>query len=133
MDLTQLEPRWHVLNEHLAWAPLYPPPPPEDLPLYEIPFEVFILVRSKSDSPTGRAVHNWALGVLRGDERAIQGFEIDRKEVLEIPSEFRFTLLRSNAEVPANPVHHLLMFGVNPAAQLVAGFDWKQHQDDAYA
>jgi hypothetical protein len=127
-DLTNLESRWHVLNEHLAWAPLDVPPQPEDLPLYEIPFSAFILVRCKSDSPTGEAFRNHILGVLRCDPDRIEGLGIDTNERLDIPADFRFVLLRTNAEVPANPIHHLMAFGVNEPAKLVAGFEYKQDE-----
>jgi hypothetical protein len=128
MDLTKLEQRWHVLNEHLAWAPLYPPDPPQNAPLYEWPFDVIILVRSKSDSPTGHAVHNHLLGVLRGDAESTKDLEIDRGELLDIPAEYRFTLVRTNAEIPANPVHNSFVGGVNEEAGIVAGFEYKQGQ-----
>jgi hypothetical protein len=125
MDLSQLEQKWHVLNQDLAWAPVYPPEPPEDAPLYEWPFEVIILVRSKSDSPTGHAVHNHLLGVLRGDRESTKGLELDPAELLDIPADFRFTLLRANAEVPANPVHHSFALAIHATAKIVAGFDYK--------
>ena len=132
-DLTRLEQRWHVLNEHLAWAPLYAPEPPEQRELYDLPCDVIILVRSKSDSDPGRAAHNYLLGVLRGEVRDFEGraFELDERELLDIPSNYRFTLLRTNAEIPANPVHHLIAFCVISKAELIAGFDWKQ--DPGYA
>jgi hypothetical protein len=132
-DLTRLEQRWHVLNEHFAWAPLYPPEPPEDAPLYELPFPVIVVVRSKSDSDTGRAAHNYLLGVLRGEVRDFEGraFDVNEDELLDLPRNFRFTLLRTNAEIPANPVHHMIAIGINPKAQLIAGFDYKQ--DPGYA
>jgi|tagenome__1003787_1003787.scaffolds.fasta_scaffold20562579_2 hypothetical protein len=130
-DLTQLEQRWHVLNDDMAWAPLYPPPAPTDLPLYEIPFSVIIVVRSKSNTPTGRAAHNHLLGVLRGEERSTADLELNRDELLDIPAEYGFTLLRTNAEIPANPIHHLFVFGVIDEARSVAGFDWK-HDPRAY-
>jgi hypothetical protein len=127
-DLSQLESRWYVLNKDLAWAPLKPPAPPEDLPLYELPFSTIIIVRSKSDSPTGKAAHNHLLGVLRGDPESTEGLDINTDELLEIPEDYRFTLLRTNAEVPANPIHHMFVIGVNTAAKTVAGFDYKQHR-----
>jgi hypothetical protein len=118
--------RWHELNDDFAWAPAALPEAPEKLPLYELPFTAIIVVRSKSDSETGRAAHNHLLGVLRGEDRAIQGrFEVNRDELLDIPSDFHFVLMRTNAEIPANPVHHSFALGVNPQAKLVAGFDYK--------
>jgi hypothetical protein len=125
-DVSNLEQRWYVLNDDLAWAPLSAPRAPEDLPLYEIPFSAFIIVRSKSDSPTGAAAHNHLLGVLRGDPEATRDLDINRDELLEIPEDYRFVLLRANAEIPANPIHKLTVFGVKADAKLVAGFDYKQ-------
>jgi hypothetical protein len=128
----RLEPGWRRLNDDFAWAPVYPPDPAEGdaaLPMapYGFPFEVLILVCYKSNTDTGRAAHNHLLGVLQGEDRALRGLEVDRTMLLPLALDgFRFMLLHTNAEVPANPKHKAAVLGVNTIDSSIAGFDYKQ-------
>ena len=130
----RLDPGWRRLNRDLAWAAVYPPDRTEgDAPLpidpFDFAFSVIILVCYKSDTDTGRAAHNNLLGVLSGEERALRGIEVDRGMLLPLTVEgLRFTLVHTNAQVPANPKHKAMVLGVNMADSSITGFDYK-HRD----
>jgi hypothetical protein len=133
-DFPRLEPGWRRLNDDFAWAAIYPPDPPDDgraLP-YEphvFAFCAIILVAYNSATDIGRAAHNHLIPVLRGTSPALENIEFDQDQVLPLElDDFRFTLLRTNAQVSANPKHMLIVLGINCVDDSIAGFDFK-HRD----
>jgi len=111
---------WRTVNEHFAWTPLTIPRAPDTIPegaerdLYEPALRVFV-VRVKSDSDTGRQVRHDPLGFLRANVPEV-----------EVPDRLRLTLVRLNAEIPANPVHHIMVFALVEKTDIAAALEYKE-------
>ena len=102
------------LGEDLSWSLLEP----AVQGLYPDPVSVF-LIQVKSDSPIGQELHNDPISVFK----RIDGIPIDDQ------TDVRATLLRANAELPANPVHRSEIWSIQPGNTLAAGVQFKHATD----
>jgi hypothetical protein len=95
--------------------------------LDEDKFSVF-LVQVKSDSDIGREELNDPLTVLR---REIPEMELPPKEERGQPPTVHAQVLRSNAEVPANPVRRSMVWMIYPGSTTAVGVQYKYLHSDS--
>lgn len=104
-----------MADEEFAWTRLTP----EGQALYPDDFSVFV-VQVKSDTDIGRALHNDPIGVLRE--------QIPEMGLGDDP-DVRATVLRVNAEVPANPRHRSEVWIAIPGSTNAVGVQYKYTRD----
>jgi hypothetical protein len=75
------------------------------------------LVQVKSDAEIGKEMHYNPIEVLRRETR------------IEIPEGVRLTMLRANAEVPANPVHRSYVVLVFGGLRIAIAVEYKYEKD----
>jgi hypothetical protein len=100
-------------EEHFSWTRLVPAD--EEARLRDPEFSVY-LIQVKSDTDIGRSDLTDPLTLFR-----------EKIPEMELPEDVRATVVRINAEVPANPVHRSAVWVVHKGAKSAAGVLFKHH------
>jgi hypothetical protein len=115
---------WNTENEDLVWTRLVPPPPPDGgrPGLYEPRLAIY-LIHYKTDSRTGEIANNDPLTFFETFIPEIgERIQRDRPDV-------RATLVRLNAELPANAMWMHRVAQVIPGSTTIFITDYKDQWD----
>jgi hypothetical protein len=119
---------WRSPNQHLAYTRLVPPPPPDDdrpPGLYEPRLEIF-LIHYKTETDVGALANNDPLAFFEQFIPEI-GRRITRDR--ENNEDVRATLVRINAELPANAMWMHRVAQVIPGSTTIFITDYKDQWD----